>query len=240
MWTSMNEGVDMRRIMGYSDFLPALREAGFSVGSGQNKENMYSVLQWGWGEEPPYPTPVQWFSGDDETDPWSWHMRVLAERPRIGYGKVFFRKAGYITEEYAPYFLAVRRVKSFAQAYADGEMSAMAKRIYDAVDDGGDVPVHILKQIIGFTREEKSAFDRTLIELQMKMFITISGSAQRYANYDGWASTVFSTAERFWGGDVFMRAKAMDAQKAMDMLLARVAALSPAAERKKAEKFIRG
>ena len=230
----------MRKIMGYGDFLLALREAGFSLGGGRNKENMYAVMPWGWGEEPPYATPVQWFSGEDDTDPWRWHMFVLAERPRIGYGKVFFNKTGYITEAFAPYFLAARRTKSFTQAYADGEMSAMAKRIYDAVVEGDEIPVHILKQAIGFAREEKSVFDRTLIELQMKMFITISGSTQRYASHEGWASTVFCTVERFWSREVMDKAEKLDKQAAVQAILTRIQYLSPLADEKKAIKFITG
>ncbi len=54
---------------------------------------------------------IAWHTEDPETDPWEWRIRVLDEYTDIAYGKLFFRKSGYITKEWYPYFLAVRRGK---------------------------------------------------------------------------------------------------------------------------------
>jgi hypothetical protein len=74
---------------------------------------------------------------------WEWRMRVLDERDDIAYSKVFFRKAGYITREWYPYFLAVRRKGlTFDETYADGVFSHEAKRIYEVLREGIPVPLH--------------------------------------------------------------------------------------------------
>jgi len=230
-------------IMGYSDFLQALNDAGFSMAGGK-RDAVYSILSWGWGEDAPYETPVSWFSGDAETDPWEWRIRVLDEKQGISYGKVFFRTAGFITRAWAPRFLAVRRGRqTFAEAYQAGVISHYAKRIYEAIEANGEMPVHILKPVIGFVREDKSAFDRALVDLQMKMYITTSGSQQRISEKGepySWPSSSFCTTEAFWGDAVCNRAANLDPKAAEAEIAERVFALNPKADAKKVLRFIRG
>ena len=88
----------MTRIYNYTDFVEALLKAGFSMGGG-NSDGVFALVPWSWEETPPYDTPVRWHTGDAETDPWEWRMRVLDERGDIAYGKVFFKKSGFITKE---------------------------------------------------------------------------------------------------------------------------------------------
>ena len=74
--------------------------------------------------------------------------------------------------ETPPYDTPVRRSgTSFDEAYDDGKISHFAKRIYDVVAEHGTLPLHGIKQIAGFTKEDKSGFDRAITELQMKMFL---------------------------------------------------------------------
>ena len=114
-------------IQNYNDFVNSLLDAGFSMGGG-NSEGIFSVVSWNWDEAPPYDTSVRWHTGDPETDPWEWRIRVLDEHDDIAYGKLFFKKSGYITKEWYPYFLTVRRGgKDFMDEYADGAISHFAK-----------------------------------------------------------------------------------------------------------------
>ena len=169
----------MNIIRNYNDFIETLMAAGFSMGGG-NDEGIYVAVPWSWGEQPPYDTPVRWHTGDLEHDPWEWRMRVLDERDDIAYGKLFFKKSGYITKDWYPYFLAARRGgMTFEEAYFDGKVSHFAKRIYDAVAANGNLPLHAIKELGGFSKEDKSAFDRALTELQMAMFLTMCGQRQK-------------------------------------------------------------
>ncbi|MCA5960928.1 hypothetical protein LC724_11655 [Blautia sp. RD014234] len=93
----------MKNIRSYEDFTEVLLEAGFSMGGGSS-EGIYSIINWEWDKEPPYETPVRWHTGDRETDPWEWRMRVLDERDDIAYAKCFFKKSGYITRQWYPCF----------------------------------------------------------------------------------------------------------------------------------------
>lgn len=232
-----------KELYNYDDFIEVLLQAGFSMGGG-NSEGIYAAVPWNWNEQPPYETPVCWHTEDRETDPWEWRMRVLNERNDIAYAKLFFKKSGYITREYYPYFLAARREgRTFEEEYADGLISHYAKRIYQVILDHGTLPVHIIKQFSGISKEEKSKFDRAMIELQMKMYLTVSGHQQKQSlkgEQYGWSSTVFSTVEEFWGEEVMREAAGIEKQEAVDWITDQVYVLNPDAAERKILKFILG
>jgi hypothetical protein len=229
-------------IQRYSDFVISLLDAGFSMGGG-NSEGIFAVLPWRWDEAPPYETPVRWHTGDPETDPWEWRIRVLDERDDIAYAKLFFRKSGYITKEWYPYFLAARRGgKDFMDRYVDGTMSHFAKRIYDAIIENETLPLHAIKQIIGLSRED-AKFDRALVELQMKMYLTMCARQRKLSKKGeeyGWSSTVFCTVERYFGKDMIDRAGRISEREAAERITEQIYRLNPAAETKKIAKFIKG
>lgn len=230
-------------IQSYNDFVNSLLDAGFSMGGG-NSERIYSVISWSWDEAPPYDTPVRWHTGDPETDPWEWRMRVLDERDDIAYAKLFYKKSGYITKEWYPYFLAVRRGgKDFMDEYPDGMISRFAKRIYDVIIENETLPLHAIKQIGGFSKDDTSKFDRALVDLQMKMYVTMCGRQQKLSKKGeeyGWSSTVFCTVEKYFGKDIIGKAEKIDEREAIDKITDQIFSLNPAADPKKILKFIRG
>lgn len=230
-------------IKNYDDFVKRLMDAGFSMGGG-NSEGIFSLITWNWNEQPPYDTPVKWHTGDPETDPWEWRMRVLDERSDVAYAKIFFKKSGYITKEWAPFFIAVRRGNmSFEEVYMEGVVSNYAKRIYSVILEHGTLPLHAIKQLAGFGKDDKSQFERALIELQMKMFITMCGRQQKISKKGeeyGWSSTVFCTTESFWGEDVFEKATEVNQNEAIKKITEHIFLLNPKADQKKILKFIKG
>lgn len=235
--------MNSKEIKNYGDFVNTLLDVGFSMGGG-NSEGIFSVIPWNWKEIPPYETPVCWHTGNPETDPWEWRIRVLDECKDIAYAKLFFRKSGYIAKEWAPYFLAVRREnRSFDEEYSEGTISNYAKRIYDAVIENGTLPLHGIKQLAGFGKDEKSQFDRALTELQMKMYLTMCGRQQKISQKGmeyGWSSTVFCTTENFWGEDIFEKAAKIEKDESIEKIRERIFMLNPHAELKKILKFIKG
>jgi len=228
----------------YKDFLDTLFKIGFSMGGG-NDEGILSIVNWSWNETPPYETPVRWHTGDPNTDPWEWRMRVLEERNDIAYSKLFFKKSGYITAEWFPNFLAVRRKnQSFAEAYLDGTLSHGAKQIYDVIAEHGAIPLHELKSLSGLNgKEHKSRFDAALTELQMRLFITMCARKQKQSQSGesyGWFSTVFCPVEQFFPKSVFEKAAALHQEEAAAAIRNQVLRFNPQANAKKIEKFIRG
>ena len=230
-------------IQNYNDFVATLLGAGFSMGGG-NSEGIFSVIPWSWDETPPYDTAVRWHTGDPETDPWEWRMRVLNERDDIAYAKLFFKKSGYITKEWYPYFFKIRRDgKAFADEYADGSMSYFAKRIYDVIAEHETLPLHAIKQIGGFSKEDAPKFERALVELQMKLYLTICGRRQKLSQKGeeyGWSSTVFCTVEQFFGTDLLEAVDRIGEREAVERITEQIHRLKPSADAKKILKFIKG
>lgn len=220
-------------IQSYDDFISELFRAGFSI-AGERSEGVFSL-------SPQFGDRIHWHTDDPDTDPWEWRMRVLEERDDIAYGKLFFKRGGFITREWYPHFLAVRRKgKSFDEAYEDGTVSYEAKRIYEIVKSEGPIALHLLKGLGGFSRPGSSRFDSSLIELQMRMFVTICGRRYRSALNTGWSSTVLCTTESFFGEEVFDAADSLDEQKSYDRIAGQIQSLNPMANPKKVKRFICG
>jgi len=227
-------------IHNFGDFIISLLGAGFSIG-GINDEEIFSICN-------QFDTNIVWHTGDPETDPWEWRMRVLNERDDIAYAKVFFRKSGFITKEWYPFFLAARkRVSacrgniSFEDEYLNGTVSNYSKRIYDVISENGSLSFHAIKKLADFGRDDKHKFEQAIIELQMKMYITMCGRQQKVSQVGkdyGWSSTVFCTTESFFGADVFEKALRISEQEAAREITAQIYKLNPAADEKRIRKFI--
>ena len=233
----------MNHLKNFNDFTKILVASGFSMGGG-NDEGIYAVVRHNWNTTPP-DCPIVWHTGDPETDPWEWRVRVLNERNDIAYSKCFFKKSGYITQEFYSYFLALRRNgRGFDDEYADGLISNYAKRIYDVICEHGELPLGEIKSLGGFTREDKSKFDSALTSLQMGLYLTICGTHRkmnRGGEEYGWNSTMFCTTEKFWEHtDVFDCAAKLDEDDAYNAIRERILELNPAAEEKKIRKYAYG
>ncbi len=205
---------------------------------GGNAKGIHAIISFDWNSTPA-DSPIIWHTGDPETDPWEWRMRVLEERNDIAYGKVFFGASGYITREWYPLFLAVRRRGMvFDEWYDEGKASQMEKNIYEAVMENGRTALHDLKRICNIHKEDASRFDRALVHLQKNLFITMCGRTQKKNKYGegyGWNSTVFCTVEDFWKEDLTPDISPKDAfQKIHDQILK----LNPQALEKDIRKFI--
>ena len=228
-------------IRNFEDFCCELQDCGFSMGGG-NAKGIFALIDYDWTNQDQLDTPVKWHCGDPEVDPWEWRMRVLEERTDIAYSKVFFKTSGFITKDWYPYFYAVRRNgESFEDAYEQGRISHTAKRIYDIVSQDY-IALHEIKMQGGFGKEDKSQFDRAMIELQMGFYITMTGRKQKKNKYGieyGWNSTVFTTVENFWVERDFDLPK-LNAMESYEKIKTQILKLNPNAEEKVIRKFIRG
>ena len=228
-------------IRNFSDFCNELLKCGFSMGGG-NAKGIFAVVPYTWEEQDFIDSPVKWHTGDSETDPWEWRIRVLDERDDIAYSKLFFNLSGYITKEWYPYFYAVRRgAKTLESEYSDGNISMFEKRIYSVIRDTGYAPVHEIKRLGGFSREDKSRFDRALTSLQMKMYVTMCGKAQKISRSGevyGWSSTAFCTVESFWGNELIKKASRISPQLAEEKIRERILLLNPDAKENNIRRFI--
>ncbi len=221
----------------FNEFCDKLVESGFSMGGG-NAKGIYAIVPFDWKTSIPG-CSIVWHTGDAETDPWEWRMRVLEERDDIAYGKFFFGARGYITKEWYPYFLTVRRQGfAFDEWYHEGKAGLLEKKIYEAIEENGHMALHDLKRECGITKESTGQFDRALTSLQKNLFITMCGRKQKVSSLGkpyGWNSTVFTTVEKFWGEDLTAD---ISVDEAYNKIRERILLLNPEAKEKDIKKFI--
>ncbi len=232
----MDNKMGLKRIHNYEDFVSMLREVGMSMG-GENNEGVFSLSSH-------FDTNILWHTEDRETDPWEWRIRVLNETDDIAYGKLFFKKSGFITKEWYPYFYTIRRNnKEFDEEYEDGKLSYLSKKIYQLFNENDSIPLHLMKQELNITKEEKSMFDKAIIELQMKMYLTMCGNSRKISSKGqvyGWSSTVFCKTEDFFGDDVIGLARNITKEDAYKTIWEQIYRINPEADEKKVKKFILG
>ena len=221
-------------IRSFEDFVKRLREVGFTTAGGRAVGGI--CLSGEFGES------VAWHTGE-ETDPWRWRIRVLTDCEGIAYAKLFSGGAGYLTREWYPAFLSVRRGgMGFRDFYEDGLLPAMCRRVYEALSESA-LAYHEIKRAIGFRRDEEGALQAALARLQGLMFVTIRGETHRWNRYGepyGWAINVFDTTERFYGDAAFSEADALDPDEAYGRIAARVREYNPDTSDIDIRKFIRG
>ncbi|MCK8058657.1 MULTISPECIES: hypothetical protein [unclassified Fusibacter] len=223
----------IERISDFESFCTELSKIGFCL-SGDNGEGVFSL-------EPYYAEDIEFHTGDDEKDPWQWRIRAVREKDSISYGKVFLNKSGWITKEWIPHFISMRRKSmSMDKLYSDGLIPAMDKAVYDHIV--ANVKSSLIDLQLRFGKENKSEIVKSLVNLQMKLLITtcdettkISSKGEPY----GWPLTVFCTIEEKFGEEVLEEAENLDPKVAYDDIVKQIRLLKADVDEKKMCKFIK-
>ena len=129
------------------------------------------------------------------------HITVAGKENQLLMPRFFRSKRIYHQKMVPRLFTVKRKGRDYKTMRADGEISEFEDKVYDVISRYDGIPMHEIKIFGGFASEDKTQFDKALIGLQMKLLITMCGSAQkknRKGEEYGWNSTVFCTAEDFW------------------------------------------
>ena len=220
-------------IRSFEDFRAALLRAGFAMGGG-NAEGIFSLH--------PYMDPsLRYHTGDPETDPWIWRIRALEDRT-LASGKVFFHKAGWISREWYPVFLAARRRgKGLEELYADGLVGRLDREIYRTVTAEGLMPLHTLRKMVSW--DKPSQFEAALNRLQAGLFLTMAGETRKLSRDGqpyGWPVSTFCTPEAFFPDDVWGEALRISPGEACSRIREQVLRLNPQADENRIRRFIGG
>lgn len=226
--------MELHKIDSFASFCLTLREVGFSMG-GSNGEGIFSLNEF-------FSPNLVAHTGNMETDPWEWRIRGVLECKDLAYAKVFFNKGGWITKDWYPYFMAVRRDhKTFEQMYRDGLISDLAKQVYHLIRKTPSLALHEIKVLLDCDKSQSSKLEAALTQLQMKMLITINGQKYKLSkdgNAYGWPVTTFCTAEEFFGEDIYFESCSISKVEAVNCITDRILSLNPTADCKSIHKFI--
>jgi hypothetical protein len=143
-----------------------------------------------------------WWSGDVDHDPWQWRMQIAAEG-RLAYGKLFHKKAGFISLEWYPHFANYRRQGyDFDALYEEGKAPRRSKLIMDLFESLDTLPSFEIKRQAGFGRDGEKGFEGVMTNLQMQTYLTLSGFQRRRnkaGDEYGWPVGSYATPESLFG-----------------------------------------
>ena len=224
-------------IAGFDDFCRALARAGFAM-SGGNCEGIFSL-------SPYFDTAtVRAHSGVPETDPWCWRIRAVTQRREFALGKFFLNKNGWITRDWLPCFLAVRRqgrpLDALEDWYRDGLVSRLSLTLYQAIRERPALPYHLLKDYGGGA--SANAVNTALAALERGLFITVCGEAYKLSAKGepyGWPSVAYCTMVHYFGEEPFAAAAGLSPDEAETRIRGQIFALNPLAEETAIRRFIR-
>jgi hypothetical protein len=152
-------------------------------------------------------TAQSWWSSDPEDDPWEWRI-ALAKRQELGYGKLFDRKAAYVSAAWFPVLANYRRDGwDFDALWDEGLAPWRAKKLMDALEpdeEGRGLALlsPVLKEKAGFGKGGEKNFEGVQTDLQMQCYLLVSEFRQRRNRAGrpyGWHLSVLQTPETKWG-----------------------------------------
>ena len=135
--------------------------------------------------------PEAWHTGND-TDPWLWRDRFAIEGI-AAYGRFLGDKPLLISREMFPLVQCLlAQSETVEKRYKAGVLAKATLRIYECIRENDDIDVRTLRVLTGMQHtSDKSAFDRSLNELQNTAEVVIAGISERLnpqGNKSGWRS----------------------------------------------------
>lgn len=218
----------------YEDFAACVDRQGFMTLSA-NPE--------GWPSVGGMTESAKWFTGDPESDPWQWRVRIVGER-RAAYAKVFRGMPSFISRQWYPFVIAARRGgQTFDELWERGMMREEAKRIYAQFTNRTLLATHEIKRLCGFTGKAKGRYDTAMNALQAGMFITTAGMT-RMTTPEGrpysWPVTEYSRLEDWTWPETMERAEALNAAQAYERIADAMKSQMPGISAAVLRKFILG
>lgn len=152
-----------------------------------------------------------WFS-DEEDGPWEWKGPVIREG-HCAYGKIFNRKAGYVSLEWLPDLMNYRRSKPLAY---NEDIQALDDIVLQTIESEVSATIKELRGMLSFAKgrgrrkaedfqsvdDTKISLEPILTRLMMQQRIVISDfeyNIDRHGNPYGWGIARYSTPEILYG-----------------------------------------
>ena len=180
--------------------------------------------------------PKLWFAGDID-GPWEWKGPII-RNGRCVYGKLFQKKAGFVSLQWLPRLVNYRRGGyDFEDRYDDGLASYLDKQIYETLVKHGSLRSTDLKRMCGAPK----GFDTCLTRLQMQTYITISDfiyAQDKYGMPYGWGIAQFETLESLYSEDTVTANYDETPEVSGQIIFAYLKSLLPKATEKQIQKII--
>ncbi len=182
-----------------------------------------------------------WWTGIQQHDPWEWRG-IVARSEKVAYGKLFGKKAGFISLSWLPYFVNYRRDGyDFDSLYDYGLARQRSKLIMDLFLNNSELYSFEIKEMAGFGKGGEKNFSGILTELQMQTYLVVKDFRYRRNKRGeeyGMSVAVYSTPESIWGYEKVTSAYNEEPEESKNRIIARVKDLYPNVTDKDIKKLI--
>lgn len=157
--------------------------------------------------------PEYWFS-DDTEGAWEWKGPLIREG-HCAYGKFFAKRAGYVSLEWFPHLMNVRRTCHYAK---DEDTAALDDVVLQAIESERSTTVRELRQLLGLSGRRGSrrasdpvdllpsgsrlSLEPILTRLMMETRVVIADfeyNVDRHGRTYGWGVARYTTPEQLYG-----------------------------------------
>ncbi len=217
----------------YEDFIDRVNELGFMTLS--NGIDGFPSL----GAETPKNI---WFTGDPDTDPWSWKDRA-AEEKKLAYGCILGGNKGFVSSGMYPLFLkAFSPDEHMEERREDGKVSREVWQLWQLFEERNLLDTGDIRREMGVSKKKGgSRVDSAIRELQQYYYITVSGSRRKtdkFGNPYGWAANVYEKVENWVPAEWTMGHNGLSREEAVDKILETGIAISRDVNRRELSKML--
>lgn len=187
-----------------------------------------------------------WWKDDAARDPWAWRQ-ILARQPDIIYGKLFDRRAGFISAEWFPVLANYRRNGyDFDTLIDEGLAPHRARKLMrlfltDGLPNEASFFSFQLKAAAGFGKGGEKNFEGVLTDLQMQTYLCIADFRQRLNKAGrpyGWNIAVIEAPERKLGYASFSAAYREDPERSWMRICEQIRRFFPDAAEAQLQKWL--
>ena len=186
--------------------------------------------------------PELWFA-DDVDGPWEW-KGPAARSGKCLYGKLFNKKAGFVSREWIPDFANFRRDGyDFDARWDDGLASYKDKELYESIAGEGRMLSKRLKEALNYRKGGNTGFETCITRLQMQSYVCIADFVymqDRYGRPYGWGVAEYATPEELFGYDLITSAYQRDPQESKERMMQHLSSILPGASVQQLTKILKG
>ena len=186
-------------------------------------------------------TPPDYWFVDGVEGPWEWKEQITGQG-KIAYGKLFRKRAGYVSLDWYPDLCNFRRDGyDFEGFFENGLAPYKSREIVETLEKNGPMLSKALKETLGYVRGGKKGFDTAVMLLQMQTFVAIDDfvyQRDRFGRPYGWGVARYCTAEQRFS-EALVNAAACAPAESLRRITDQLMKLVPGVSRREMEAWIR-